>query len=68
MKAPDVPKIRIRGLHKAFGEKHVLRGLDLDVGVGESVVVIGGSGTVLDVEASAANLLESVSVQLTLER
>ena len=45
MKAPDVPKIRIRGLHKAFGEKHVLRGLDLDVGVGESVVVIGGSGT-----------------------
>ncbi|MDJ0942912.1 MAG: ATP-binding cassette domain-containing protein [Kiloniellales bacterium] len=45
MKSPDVPKIRIRGLHKAFGEKHVLRGLDLDVGVGESVVVIGGSGT-----------------------
>ncbi len=45
MKSPDVPKIRIRGLHKAFGEKHVLRGLDLDVGSGESVVVIGGSGT-----------------------
>ena len=45
MKPPEVPKIRIRGLHKAFGDKHVLRGLDLDVGVGESVVVIGGSGT-----------------------
>ena len=45
MRDPSVPKIRIRGLHKAFGEKHVLRGLDLDVGVGESVVVIGGSGT-----------------------
>ncbi len=45
MKSPDVPKIRIRGLHKAFGDKHVLRGLDLDVGGGESVVVIGGSGT-----------------------
>ncbi len=45
MKSPDVPKIRIRGLHKAFGDKHVLRGLDLDVGSGESVVVIGGSGT-----------------------
>ncbi len=39
------PKIRIRGLHKAFGDKVVLDGLDLDVGVGESVVVIGGSGT-----------------------
>jgi len=39
------PKIRVRDLHKAFGEKVVLDGLDLDVGVGESVVVIGGSGT-----------------------
>ncbi len=41
----ETPKIRIRGLEKSFGPKHVLRGLDLDVGVGESVVVIGGSGT-----------------------
>jgi len=39
------PKIRIRGLAKAFGDKVVLNGLDLDVGVGESLVVIGGSGT-----------------------
>jgi phospholipid/cholesterol/gamma-HCH transport system ATP-binding protein len=38
------PKIRIRGLSVAFGTKHVLRDLDLDVGVGESVVIIGGSG------------------------
>lgn len=38
-------KIEIRGLHKAFGAKHVLNGLDLEVGVGESVVVIGGSGS-----------------------
>jgi phospholipid/cholesterol/gamma-HCH transport system ATP-binding protein len=38
------PKIAVRGLHKSFGEKPVLRGIDLDVGVGESVVVIGGSG------------------------
>ncbi len=39
------PKIRIRGLHKSFGANHVLRGVDLDIGRGESVVVIGGSGT-----------------------
>jgi phospholipid/cholesterol/gamma-HCH transport system ATP-binding protein len=39
------PKIRVRGLRKAFGGKLVLDGLDLDVGVGESVVVIGGSGS-----------------------
>jgi len=41
----ETPKIRIRDLSKAFGPKVVLDGLDLDVGVGESVVVIGGSGT-----------------------
>jgi phospholipid/cholesterol/gamma-HCH transport system ATP-binding protein len=39
------PKIRMRDVHKAFGPKQVLTGLDLDVGVGESVVVIGGSGS-----------------------
>lgn len=41
----DQPKIRIRNLRKSFGPKVVLNGLDLDVGAGESVVVIGGSGT-----------------------
>jgi phospholipid/cholesterol/gamma-HCH transport system ATP-binding protein len=39
------PKIAIRGLKKRFGPKVVLNGVDLDVGVGESVVIIGGSGT-----------------------
>ena len=38
-------KIRIRGLSKAFGPKKVLQNLDLDVPDGQSVVVIGGSGT-----------------------
>jgi phospholipid/cholesterol/gamma-HCH transport system ATP-binding protein len=38
-------KISIRGLHKSFGPKHVLNGIDLDIFEGESVVVIGGSGT-----------------------
>ena len=32
-------------LHKAFGTKHVLQGFDLKIKKGESVVVIGGSGT-----------------------
>lgn len=43
--ANSTPKIGVTGLHKRFGSKIVLDGLDLDVGVGESVVVIGGSGT-----------------------
>jgi phospholipid/cholesterol/gamma-HCH transport system ATP-binding protein len=38
-------KILLRGVTKAFGPKRVLRGIDLDVTPGESMVVIGGSGT-----------------------
>ena len=38
-------KISVRGLEKSFGGKKVLRGLDLDVEEGRSLVVIGGSGT-----------------------
>jgi phospholipid/cholesterol/gamma-HCH transport system ATP-binding protein len=38
-------KITIRDLHKAFGPKVVLDGVDLDVAPGESLVIIGGSGT-----------------------
>ena len=39
------PKIRVRGLRKAFGAKQVLDGIDLDVPRGTSLVVIGGSGS-----------------------
>ena len=38
-------KIAIRGLTKSFGAKHVLKGLDLDIYEGESLAVIGGSGS-----------------------
>lgn len=38
-------KIKISGLKKAFGKKVVLDGVDLDIRKGESLVVIGGSGT-----------------------
>lgn len=38
-------KIKIRGLKKSFGKKVVLNGVDLDLYKGESLVVIGGSGT-----------------------
>lgn len=40
-----VPKLRLRGLRKQFGDKIVLDGIDLDVMAGTSMVVIGGSGS-----------------------
>ena len=41
---PGVPKIRMRGVRKAFGAKQVLDGVDLDVAAGHSLVILGGSG------------------------
>ena len=40
-----VPKIELRGLAKNFGRKTVLESVDLKIGKGESVVIIGGSGS-----------------------
>ena len=37
--------IRIDGLHKYFGDLHVLRGIDLEVQKGEVLSVIGASGS-----------------------
>ncbi len=39
------PKVELRGVKKSFGSKMVLDGIDLVLGSGESLVVIGGSGT-----------------------
>jgi phospholipid/cholesterol/gamma-HCH transport system ATP-binding protein len=39
------PRIQLRRVVKSFGRKRVLDGLDLSVAAGESMVVIGGSGT-----------------------
>ena len=38
------PMISVIGLHKSFGDKKVLVGIDLDVVQGESMVLMGGSG------------------------
>lgn len=42
---PGAVKIRLTGVRKAFGPKVVLDGLDLVVHEGESLVLIGGSGS-----------------------
>ncbi|MEL7026467.1 MAG: ATP-binding cassette domain-containing protein, partial [Pseudomonadota bacterium] len=37
--------IELSQVHKAFGPKRVLQGVDLTIPKGESMVIIGGSGT-----------------------
>ena len=37
--------IEIKGLHKSFGDFHVLKGVDIDLYKGENLVVLGKSGT-----------------------
>lgn len=39
------PLIRVRGLSARYGDRTVLKGLDLDVAPGEIVVIMGGSGS-----------------------
>jgi len=45
MSTAPIPKIAVSGLEKSFGRKRVLDGVEIDVGAGESLVIIGGSGT-----------------------
>jgi phospholipid/cholesterol/gamma-HCH transport system ATP-binding protein len=37
--------LKLEGVTKSFGNKEVLRGVDIDVAPGQSLVVIGGSGS-----------------------
>lgn len=37
--------IKIRNIRKTFGENTILRGIDLDVGKGQVVVILGPSGS-----------------------
>ena len=40
-----IPKIKLTDVHKRFGKKVVLDGVSLEVAAGESLVIIGGSGS-----------------------
>jgi phospholipid/cholesterol/gamma-HCH transport system ATP-binding protein len=44
-RAASTAKVELRGVKKRFGSKIVLDGLDLSIPAGQSLVVIGGSGT-----------------------
>ena len=48
MTAPDRPLVRARDVHKAFGSNEVLKGIDLDVAPGETVVILPGQQAEVD--------------------
>ena len=51
--------ITVKDLHKAFGENHVLRGIDYTINNGEKIVVIGPSGSGKSTFLRCLNLLET---------
>ncbi|MFH8622925.1 amino acid ABC transporter ATP-binding protein [Streptomyces vietnamensis] len=54
------PLIELRGVNKHYGTLHVLQSIDLTVGRGEVVVVIGPSGSGKSTLCRAMNRLENV--------
>jgi glutamate transport system ATP-binding protein len=54
------PLVRLSGVNKWFGELHVLQDINLTVGKGEVVVVIGPSGSGKSTLCRAVNRLETI--------
>lgn len=50
--------VRLEGLHKRFGDLHVLRGIDMEVEKGSVVCIIGPSGSGKSTLLRCVNLLE----------
>ncbi|MEA2550967.1 MAG: polar amino acid transport system ATP-binding protein [Actinomycetota bacterium] len=58
MTNPDGSVVRLEGIHKWFGENHVLRGIDFALRPGDVQVVVGPSGGGKSTLLRCVNLLE----------
>ena len=56
-----MPMVSVRGVHKFFGNLHVLRGIDLDIASGEVCVILGPSGSGKSTLLRCLNMLEDIS-------
>jgi len=54
------PILEVRGVHKFFGDNHVLRGVDLTLGKHDVVALIGASGSGKSTLLRTINLIERV--------
>src|SRR5690606_26742331 len=52
--------VRLQGVHKKFGQTEVLRGVDMEVGRGEVVAIIGRSGSGKSTALRCIDLLETI--------
>lgn len=52
------PLVEVRGLHKRFGDLHVLKGVDLQVNQGDVLIIIGPSGSGKSTLLRCLNLIE----------
>lgn len=53
--------IKLEGVHKYYGDTHVLKGIDLNIACGEKLVIIGPSGSGKSTLIRSMNLLEKPS-------
>lgn len=58
--ADSKPLVTIDGVHKFFGDHHVLKGIDMEIKQGEVSVLIGPSGSGKSTLLRCVNLLETI--------
>jgi len=54
------PVLRLRGIRRAFGDREVLRGVDLDIAAHDVVALVGASGSGKSTLLRTVNLTESI--------
>ena len=60
MNSPGSPALILEGVHKAFGQNEVLKGIDLTVAPHEVVCLIGASGSGKSTLLKCVNLIEPI--------